>query len=317
MKRIAIVFSMLVGAACIAWGQAWPTRPITIVIPQQAGSNSDGVVRPMAPVLQQLLGQPIVFENKPGANGMIGAEYVAKAKPDGYTLLLAASSVLVANAGLYKKIPYDPVRDFEPVAGLGRTSMMLVARSDFPAKNLDDLVRYIKSAGQPINMAYGSSTAQIAIALFASATGTKVNTIPYKGTPQLLTDLFGGVVQIGVVDVASATAHLQAGKLIGLAITDAKRVASAPEVPTLSERYANATLISWTGLVAPRGTPPDIIEKVHQAAMSASADPEVNKRYATTNITSSPLSPQELAKAIKDDLPRWDALMRSAGIERE
>ncbi|MEO9230711.1 MAG: tripartite tricarboxylate transporter substrate binding protein [Devosia sp.] len=308
---------MLVLAASAAIAQPWPTKPITIVIPQQAGSNSDGVIRPMGPLLQEILGQPIVFENRPGANGMIGAEYVARAKPDGYTLLLGASSVLVANAGLYKKVPYDPIKDFQPVAGVGRTSMMLVARSDFPAKTIDELVHYVKSAAKPVNVAYGSSTAQIAIALFSSSAGVRVNPIPYKGTPQLLTDLFGGVVQVGVVDVASAGAHLKSGRLVGLAITDAQRAASAPEVATLAERYPNATLISWTGLVAPKGTPPDVVDKIYQAVKVASADPEVNKRYATANITPSLLSPQELAKTLRDDLPRWEALMRAAGIERE
>lgn len=314
--------SLALGLACVffAWtvqAQQYPSRPTTIVIPQQAGSNSDSVVRPMIPFLQEALGQPVIVDNRAGANGMIGAEYVARAKADGYTLLLAASSVFVANSHMYKKLAYDPVKDFRPIVGLGRTSMMFMARPDFAAKTLDEFIAYAKSQPQPLNVAYGSSTAQVAIAMLASASGVKLNPIPYKGSPQLLTDLMGGTIQVGVVDVASGSSYIKSGRAVGLAITDSSRSSFVPQVPALSEKYPGVALVSWTALVAPAGTPDEVIKVWHEAVRKSIDRPEVLERFASSGVTPSLLAPAVLEKTIRDDLVRWGALMRSAGIEKE
>lgn len=316
MREFCVALAALVFAVG-AHAQKFPSKPITIIVPQQAGSFSDNVIRPLLPGLQEALGQPVVIENKAGANGIIGAEIVARAKPDGYTLLVAASSVFVTNANLYKKLSYDPVKDFRSIASLGRVSMMFVTRSDFPAKTVDQLIAYAKTQGKPIDIAYGSSTAQLAIALLGSVSGVTFNTIPYKGSPQLLTDLLGGTVQIGVVDVASGTPHVKSGKVRALATTDSQRSPFLPDVPGLGEHFPGATLVSWNGLVAPAGTPDDVVKKLYDAVRKAMNKPEVVMRYNRAFVTASLSTPAELDKTIKDDIVKWGQLMHVAGIEKE
>jgi tripartite-type tricarboxylate transporter receptor subunit TctC len=300
-----------------ASSQAYPTRPIIIIVPQQAGSYSDNLVRPIALALQDQLGHPVIIENKPGANGIIGAEAAARAKPDGHTLLLAASSVFVSNAGLYKKLSYDPIKDFRSIAGLSNVSMMYVARPDFPARNVDDLLTHANRTGKPLDVAFGSSTAQLAIALLSSASGVAFNPIPYKGSPQVTSDLLGGVVQVAVVDVASGASFVKSGRLNALATTDTGRSGFLPEVPPLAERFPGATLVSWTGLVAPAGTPDAVVSTLYEAVRKSIEKPEVLRRLATASISPALMTPDALDKTIRDDIPRWAALMRSAGIERE
>lgn len=317
LRSILLVASMLALPTLDTAAQSYPTRPITIIVPQQAGSYSDNLMRPIAAALQEELGQPVVIENKPGANGIIGVEAAARAKPDGYTLLLSASSVFVSNAGLYKKLSYDPVKDFRSVAGLSNVSMMYVARSDFPARNVDDLLSYARRAGKPIDVAYGSSTAQLAISLLSSVSGVAFNAIPYKGSPQVTSDLLGGVVQVAVVDMASGASFVNSGRLNALATTDTGRNAFLPDVPPLAERFPGAALVSWTGLAAPTGTPDEVVRILYAAVRKSLEKPEVTRRLATVSISPALMAPEVLDNTIRDDIPRWTALMRSAGIERQ
>ncbi len=317
LRSILLVASMLALPTLDTAAQSYPTRPITIIVPQQAGSYSDNLMRPIAAALQEELGQPVVIENKPGANGIIGVEAAARAKPDGYTLLLSASSVFVSNAGLYKKLSYDPVKDFRSVAGLSNVSMMYVARSDFPARNVDDLLSYARRAGKPIDVAYGSSTAQLAISLLSSASGVAFNAIPYKGSPQVTSDLLGGVVQVAVVDMASGASFVNSGRLNALATTDTGRNAFLPDVPPLAERFPGAALVSWTGLAAPTGTPDEVVRILYAAVRKSLEKPEVTRRLATVSISPALMAPEVLDNTIRGDIPRWTALMRSAGIERQ
>jgi tripartite-type tricarboxylate transporter receptor subunit TctC len=300
-----------------AVAQNYPSRPITVIVPQQAGSYSDNMMRPLAIALQEELGQPVIIENKPGANGIIGVEAASRAKADGYTLLLSASSVFVSNSGLYKKLSYDPVKDFRSVAGLSNVSMMYVARSDFAARDLDDLLAYAKRAGKPLDVAFGSSTAQLAISLLSAASGVAFNAIPYKGSPQVTSDLLGGVVQVAVVDMASGASFVKSGRLNALATTDTGRNAFLPDVPPLSERFPGATLVSWTGLAAPAGTPDEVVRILYDAIRKSVEKPEVKRRLAAASITPALMAPEVLDRTIRDDIPRWAALMRAAGIERQ
>ncbi|MDM0015165.1 tripartite tricarboxylate transporter substrate binding protein [Variovorax sp. J22P168] len=317
MRQHVTVALALLTIAWAAQAQTFPTRPITVVVPQQAGSFSDNVIRPLLPGLQEQLNQTVIIDNKAGANGIIGAEAVMRAKPDGYTVLLAASSVFVTNANLYKKLSYDPVKDFRSVASLGRVSMMYVTRPDFPAKSVEELVAYAKAQDKPLDIAYGSSTAQLAIALIGSVSGVKFNTIPYKGSPQLMTDLLGGTVQLGVVDAASGTPYVKSGKVRALATTDTMRSPFLPEVPGLAERYPGASLVSWNGLVVPAGTPDDVVQRLYEAVRKVIDTPEVAARYNAASVTPSLSTPAELDKTIREDIVRWGALMRTAGIEKE
>ncbi len=314
--------TLLLAAAAACCGPAraqtsYPTRPVTIVVPQQPGSFSDNVIRPLLPALQEALGQPVLIDNKAGANGIIGAEAVARARPDGYTLLLAASSVFVTNYHLHKRLSYDPVNDFRGIASLGRVSMMYVARADFPAGTVEELVALARSQNRAIDVAHGSSTAQLAISLLATATGTQFNPIPYKGSPQVLTDLQGGTVSVAVVDAASGAAHVKAGRLRALATTDSQRSPFLPDVPGLAERYPGATLVSWNGLVAPAGTPDAVVQRLYEAVRKAMDRPEVATRYAAAAVTPSLSTPAQLDQTVRDDLVQWGRLMQAAGIEKQ
>jgi tripartite-type tricarboxylate transporter receptor subunit TctC len=304
-------------APVLAQAQTWPTRPVTIIVPQQAGSYSDNMIRPVAAAMQDLLGQPVVIENKPGANGIIGVEAAARAKPDGHTLLLSASSVFVSNTGLYKKLSYDPVKDFRPVAGLSKISMMFVARPDFPGRSIDELLAQAKRAGKPLDVAVGSSTAQLAVSLLASSSGLPFNAVPYKGSPQVTTDLLGGVVPLAVVDMASGASFVKSGRMVGIATTDSTRNAFLPDVPTLAERFPGATLVSWTGLAAPAGTPDEVVRILHEAVRRSFERADVQQRLATASITPALMTPEVLDRTLREDIPRWGTLMRAAGIERE
>lgn len=318
MKRRACMLAVaLTPFVFDATAQTWPSRPITIIVPQSAGSYSDNMIRPVAASLQELLGQPIVIDNKPGANGIIGADAAARAKPDGYTLLLSASSVFVSNAGLYKKLAYDPIKDFRSVAGLSKTAMMFVVRPDFPARSVDAMLMQARNAGKPLNVAVGSSTARLALSLLSSVSDVPFNAVPYKGSPQAITDLLGGVVPVAVVDMASGTAFVKSGRMNAIATTDSERNAFLPDVPTLAERYPGATLVSWTGLSAPAGTPDEAVRVLGEAVRKSLADPDVRQRLATSSITPSLMTSDALDRAIREDTPRWTTLMRAAGIQAE
>ena len=308
---------LLAALACAARAETYPSRPVTIIVPQQAGSNSDNVMRPLAAALQAALGQPFTIDNRVGANGIIGVTVAARAKPDGYTLLVASSTSFVANPALYKKLDYDPVKDFRGIANIGKTSMMFVTRPDFPARSVDELLTYAKRQGKPLDIGYGSSTAQIAISLLASSSGATFEAVPYKGTPQLTTDLIGGVLPVGVVDVGNGAQQIRNGQLKALAITDVARSTFAPDVPTLSERYAGVTLVSWIAVVAPAGTPDAIVRTLYEALRQAIARPDVVQRFAAAGTTIALAPPEAVDQEVRDDLPRWNALIRAAGIERE
>ncbi len=296
--------------------QDYPSRTITIVVPFPAGAAVDNLIRPLTGDLQKLLGQPVVVDNKGGAQGVIGTQLVARAKPDGYTLLAGSSTTLAANVGLFKSLPYDPVKDFQPIAGLGYTSMMFLVRADSPAKDLKGLIALARSQPAPIATAFGSSSGQVALAILSRAAGISFLPVPYKGTPQVLTDLLGGAVPMAAIDVGSGVPHIKAGgRLTALAITGSARSVSAPDVPTLSETYPNSELLTWIGLVAPAGTPMPVVSRLHAAINSVLATAELKQAYAALSIEVEPVNPDELGKRMQRDQVRWLELIRAVGIQ--
>lgn len=314
-RRTWLMAQTLGFAAWRAQAESFPSRSLTIVVPQQAGSYSDSVIRPIALGMQEPLGQAIVIDNRPGANGIIGVEAVQRAKPDGYTLLLSASSVFVSNSGMYRKLSYDPVKDFRSVARLSKVSMMLVARADAPTRTLDDVLTRARRADRAVDVAVGSSTAQLALALLSSVSGLKFNVIQYKGSPQVTTDLLAGVVPLAVNDVASGAAMVKANRLLALATTDSERAPFLADVPTLAERFPGATLVSWTGLSVPSGTPDPIVQILYAAVRKAMDRPELQRRLSAAAIVPTLDSPEGLDRTVKEDIPRWTSLMRAAGME--
>jgi tripartite-type tricarboxylate transporter receptor subunit TctC len=315
----ALALACAAGAllATPAGAQDYPSRPITIVVPYGPGSYTDNVVRPVAVALQKVLGQTVVVDNKAGANGIVGTQFGARAKPDGYTLLAGSTTTLAANDGLYKSLPYDVRKDFVPIGGLASTSMMFMVRADFPAKNLKDFLAYAAKQPTPMPLAYGSSSAQVAVALLAKESGVKFTGIGYKGTPQAITDLIGGQVPAAIVDVANGVPQIRAGKLHALAISGTSRSVAAPEVPTLAESWPGTQLVTWVGLVAPVGTPAAIVDKLSAALATALATPEIRQQFVTLSTELEPTSGPELGRRMQRDHVQWLDLIKAAGIQPE
>ena len=315
MAAFALAVSGIFSANGFA--QDYPSRPVTIVVPYPAGSATDNLVRPLAAALQKSLGQPFVVDNKVGAQGIIATEYGARAKPDGYTLLAGSSTTLAANVGLFKTLPYDPAKDFQPIAGIGSTSMMFMVRSDSAARDLKSFLAQAKKEPKSLAVAYGSSSAQVALALLTKVSGVEFTPVPYKGTPQAINDLLGGSVPMAIVDVGNGVPQLKSGRLTALAISGTSRSVSAPDVPTLLESYPGTELVTWIGLVAPAGTPTSIVDKLYGAITKALATAEIKERFAAVSTEVEPVSPGDLAKRMQRDQVRWIELIRAAGIQAE
>jgi len=284
-------------------------------VPFPAGTGTDNMVRPLANELQKSLGQPIVVDNKPGAQGVIGTTFVARAKGDGYTLLVGSVTTLAANVGLFKTLPFDPVKDFQPVVGLGSTSMMFLVRTDSQTLDLKSFLDWARNQSAPVTVGYASSSGHVALALLSKVTGIKFTPVPYKGSPQALTDVIGGEIRMAVVDVGSGAPHIKAGRLTGLAITAARRSPSVPNVPILAESYPNNSLVTWIGLVAPAGTPPEVVNKLYQAISKVLATPEMVEKFAASSFEVEVVPPADLGKRMQADQTQWVQLIRAAGIE--
>lgn len=296
----------------------FPNRPVTIVAPFPAGSVTDAVTRTLAQALQPSLGQPIVVENRAGAQGTIGAAHVANARPDGHTLLMGSSVMFVANR-LIKTLPYDPVRSFTPVSAIGSTAMMFLVQQSSPMQSVADLTRAAKQSSRPLSMAYGSPSGQVAVALFSTITDTAPTAVSYRGIPQAITDLVGGQVDVAVVDIGNGLLQVNSGKARALAISAASRYAGAPDVPTLQESFPDArgSLETIIAVMAPAGTPPAVVSRLDAAIQAALATDRVKEQFRTLNTTVLPLSAARLAERIAADNPRWESLMKKAGIEAQ
>lgn len=299
------------------FAQDYPSRPVTIVVPYGPGSYTDNVIRPVAVGLQKELGQAVVIDNKAGANGVIGSQFAARARPDGYTLLAGSTTTLAANTGLFKALPYDPLKDFVPVAGIAVTSMMFIVRADYPARDLKAFLAHAARQPQPLSVGYGSSSAQVALAQLSKISGVKFNPVPYKGTPQAITDLIGGQVPVAIVDVSNGVPQVKAGKVAALAISGARRAAAAPEVPTLAEAFPGTQLVTWIGLVAPAGTPQPVVDRINQAVTKVLGTPELKQQFAALATDLEAMTPQEMGRRMQRDQAEWLELIKAAGIQPE
>ena len=301
----------------IAAAQVYPNKPVKFVVPFPAGSATDQVARVTAQELQEALGQPFLIDNKPGASGAIGAEQVAKSAPDGYTILVTTNTTQAANPSLFKKLPYDPVKDFAPIVRLGTTSFMLMARPDYPARNLKDFLTHARANSGKLSGGYGSAGSQVSLAMMASMGKFEVTMVPYKGIPQAITDVLGGTLNFTFVDLANALAQLKGGKLQGIAVTSEKRTALAPDVPSVAEALPGYELIAWMALMAPAGTPRDVIAKVHDAAARSLAKPSFGEAFSRIGMDVGPMNSEQLARFIQLEIVKWAKLAKEAGIQPE
>ena len=313
--RLVLLLAVLAMASANA--QTYPSRPIKLVVPFPAGSATDHIARLTGSELQSALGQPVVVENKAGAQGGIAAAEVAKAAPDGYTLMMTTNTPQAANVSLFKKLNYDPVKDFAPIARLGTTSFMLMVRPDFPSRNLKDFLAHARSQAGKLSAGYGSAGSQVSLAMLKAMGKLDVVEVPYKGIPQAITDTMGGSLAFTFVDLGNALAQAKGGKLRGLAVTSQKRTPLAPDLPALAEELPGYELIAWFALVAPAKTPPEVVQKVHDAAVKSLAKAEVKEKYATIGIDPAPLNPAELGKFIQSEIAHWAQLAKLAGLQAE
>jgi tripartite-type tricarboxylate transporter receptor subunit TctC len=314
--RLALLV-LLLAASPFTYSQAYPSKPIKLIVPFPAGSATDHIARLTGAELHAALGQPVVVDNKPGAQGGIAAAEVAKAAADGYTLLMTTNTPQAANVSLFKKLNYDPVKDFAPIARLGTTSFMLMVRADFPSKTLKEFLTQVRSQPGKLSAGYGSAGSQVSLAMLKSMGKLDVVEVPYKGIPQAITDTMGGSLAFTFVDLGNALAQAKGGKLRGLAVTSQKRTPLAPDLPAIAEELKGYELIAWFALVAPAKTPPEVVQKVHDAAVKSLSKPDVKEKYATIGIDPAPMNSAELAKFIQSEIAHWAKLAKLANLQPE
>ena len=305
----------LAGASAMA--QAFPARPIRMVVPFPAGAATDLAARLIGQQLSASLGQPVVVDNKPGASGSIAAMEVIRAAPDGYTLLFSSNSAISSNVALLKSIPYEPNRDFSPVAGIGETALLLLVKSSFPAKNLPELVAYVKQRPGKVTAGYGSSTSQTGIAMLNKLAGIDTLSVPYKGIPLAVNDVLGGVTDYTFVDVGNALAQVRGGTMRALGATASKRSPLAPDVPAIAELLPGFDITAWFAIVGPAGMPKDVVDKLNAAATQALKAPEMTGKLAQIGLSPMPMPPEQLKTFIATEITKWIRLAKDANIEAQ
>lgn len=319
--RRDVVRALLAGAiaalAMPAFAQDYPSRPIRVIVPFSPGGAVDGPMRIIAQELSKRLNAQVVIENKPGAGATIGTEIVAKAAPDGYTLLLASQTNAIS-ASLYKNLTYDPVEDFAPVSLIGREPGVLVVNPSLPVKTFQEFVTYVKERpGQLDYASSGNGSGQhLFAALLASRAGLKMNHVPYRGSGQATADLLGGQVQMSIPGTAGMVGHIKAGKLRPLAVTGARRSPQLPDVPTVIESgIPGFEAYVWMGLLTPKGTPAPIIEKLHREVLQALATNEVKTYMANAGIEIAGSTPAEFGTFFRSERDLWAKVVRDTGAK--
>ena len=316
MKALALPLGLSL-AGRHAMAQSFPAKPVRLVVPFPPGTATDSAARLLGQQLSVSLGQPFVVDNKPGAGGSIGAMEVIRAAPDGYTLLFGSNSALSSNVALLKTMPYDPTKDFTPVAGFGETMHVLMVKSSFPAKTLPEFIAYVKQRPGKVSAGYGSSTAQVGIAMLNKLAGLDLLAVPYKGIPLAVNDVLGGTLDITSVDLGNAMAQARGGNLRALAVTSARRNPLAPEWPAVAETLPGFDLTSWFGIVGPAGIPREVVDKLNAAITQALKQPEVKANLATLGTTPMPLAPEQLKAFIGTEIAKWIRLARDANLQPE
>jgi tripartite-type tricarboxylate transporter receptor subunit TctC len=317
--RLPVLLSLL-AIATGAFAQAWPARPVTLVVPFAPGGGTDITARTIAARLTQKWGQSVVVENRGGAGGILGAEVVARAKPDGYTLLVANVGITSINPALYAKLPYNPDTAFTPIALVCELPFVLMASPSFPPNSVKDLIAHSKA--KPGAVTYASSgsggSPHLTAEIFQAATGTKWTHIPYKGGGPAMIDLMSGQVNLLFASVLEGSGHIKAGKLKGLAVSHAKRNPAIPDVPTLAEAgVRDAESGSWIALLAPAGTPLPVIEKTNADIREAVTVPEIREKLIAQGAVPQSGTPKELQALIDADLKRYGRIIREQGLKAE
>ena len=312
--RCAAAAVMLYAAHAPA--QPYPAQPVKLVVPFPAGSATDSIARLIGREWQDTLGQPVVIDNKPGAQGVIGAEQVARSAPDGYTLLITAVS-FAATGSMMKKLPYDIVRDFTPISRVAITPLALLVKPDFPARSAREFINQLKARPGKLAAGYGSSSSQVAISQLRAMAGVDVVEVAYKGIPLAMNDVLAGTVEFSFVDLGNAIGQVKAGKLRAIAVTSEKRNPLVPDWPALAETLPGFDIDAWIATIGPRGLPAEIAKKLHEATVKALAKADVETRLGTIGFSPAPLGPDRMPAFIKAQVDKWAILVKQAGIQPE
>jgi tripartite-type tricarboxylate transporter receptor subunit TctC len=320
MKRLLVLAAGVLAAcaASFAAAQEWPTKPVRMIIPYPPGGATDILGRLISAKLSPLIGQPVVVENKTGASGNIGFDYVAKAAPDGYTLLTGTANLTIAPA-FSSKLPFNVLTDFAPISQIVSSQNYLVARPGLPVNNVKELIAYAKA--NPGKLTYGSSgigTPLLSLELFKSLTGTDMVHVPYKGDTPAITDLLGGQIDLYCSTITGLVGHVKAGKLKGFGVTSKKRAAAMPDVPTIEEAgVPGYELSSWYGILAPAGTPRPIVDKLNAAIVKIVAMPDVQQKMIEGGSEPQSSTPDEFMARIRADVAKFGKVVKEAGIKVE
>jgi tripartite-type tricarboxylate transporter receptor subunit TctC len=323
--RTAVAAAALIGVGSVSAQPAWPAKPIRIVVPFAAGGTTDILARALAPELQRVLGQPVVVDNKPGAGGNSGAAEVAKSPPDGYTLLMGTVGTHAINAALYPKMPFDPVKDFVPIALVAGVPNVLVmnpaSMQRYGIGSVTDLIRAAKANPGKLNYASSGNGTSIHLSgeLFKSMTGTFMLHIPYRGSGPALIDLMGGSMDLMFDNLPSALPHIKSGKLKALAVTSATRSAALPDTPTVEEAggapLKGYEASSWFGLLAPAGTAPEVVQRLAQETAKALGAPALKERLMAQGAIPSGIGSAEFGRFIAAESTKWAKVVKASGAK--
>ncbi len=319
-SRLAVGIVAGLALAGPAKAQDYPSKPIRLVVPFAAGGATDVLARLVGERLTASLGQQVVVDNRPGAGGNIGSDLVARAEPDGYTILMGAVGTHAINPSLYPKMPYDPVKDFAPVTLVASVPNVLVVNPEVPANSVQELIDLAKAKPGELNFASSGNGTSIHLSgeLFKAMTGTDIVHVPYKGSGPAVTDLLGGQVQMMFDNMPSSLPHVKAGKLRALGVTSAKRSPALPEVPTIAEAgVPGYDATSWFGILAPAGTPEPVVTRLQGAIVQALGEPEMRQRMADLGAEPVGDTPAEFGQFIAAEIAKWAKVVNDAGVKLE
>jgi tripartite-type tricarboxylate transporter receptor subunit TctC len=300
-----------------AHARSYPNKPIKFVVPFSAGSATDNLGRILAQAMSEAMGQPITVENKAGANGILGAEVVKAAPADGYTFLVTTSTTQAANVHLYRKLPYDPLKDFTPIGKVGEVGFILMVNNDFPAKDMKEFIAYAKANPGKLAFGHGSSGSLVSAAMLSELASLQTINVPYKSIPSALTDLLGGQIQFAFADTGNAVSQMNGGRMRGLGVTTKKRASKAPNVPPIGDTVNGYNVSAWFGLMAPAGITADVHKKATATLMAVLAKPEVREKIQGVGIDIDVEDSATLAKTIDAEIKKWGTWVKAAGITPE
>jgi tripartite-type tricarboxylate transporter receptor subunit TctC len=317
LQTALIALSMAAGAGVAIAADPYPSKPVMMIVPQAPGGTNDIVARLIAADLSQRLGQSFIVDNRPGAGGNIGTQYAARAKPDGYTILMTISSTQAINPALYKQIPFDPIKDFEPIGLVASVPNVLVANPAFPQKTLPELIAAAKAKPNEYRFASaGNGTLNHLLGeMLNSMAGIQLEHVPYKGVAPALNDVLGNQVPMAFASLPSALQHIKAGKLRALGVSSAKRSLVAPDIPAIGETVPGYSGDLWVGLFAVKDTPPEVIQKLSQAVQQSLADKTVREKLAAQGAEVLSATPSQFAAILKDDIVKWEKIVKASGAK--